>query len=490
MSTVLLAGLTDTEAAAIEIMVGMTWRDHQCVTLARGVTLGVPEQGVPARACRSCVVGLFGMGMRKHSASHERQLLEFLQGRSAVLLVWGTGGGWLEARVPLERGQHVTWLSVPYSSAGLRDALKRVMAATRAAPPPADPPHTTGDARFDRARGDSDWRDSVPEEGAAARLAPSVLQGHAPAVPAWRRALSLADRLQSDRNATADRVRAVARTAAHSRPAPLHVERVTSHARHIVAARNAASPSPESDVHGQVEALAPAISRLPDQAVGLKRGALGILLDVMPDLRQVAFMRFVVDASSGDGVKLLGIGESGFVMDTQGGWLAAGLPVSALLRMLHTPGLLESVRIAPLPSELVEETVRGHLGGKFHRAQKPLDVITWELTSAALRDVRLEAKADLSFQLRRFPNFPQIEQVGALDVQLAAICARMPQSIHELQRAFPRREQEVLRFAVLCITSGLAAVIPGASGPARALPIRADAAVRRGFFKSLLDKLF
>ena len=487
MSTVLLAGLTDTEAAAIEIMVGMTWRDHQCVTLARGLVLGVPAQTAQARACRSCVVDLFGLGMRKHSQDHERNLLEFLDGRSAVLLVWGSGGGWLDARMPLQRGQHVTWLTVPYTSAGLRDALKRVMAARRAAPP-ADAPRTGGDSQFGAAHGDSVWRESTLEDGAGARPGQPVPPGHAPTMPAWRRALSLADRLQSDRSAAANRLRAAARP--HTRPGALPVEAPQAHARHHVAPRGAAPSSPAADALGLLEAVAPAHERPPDHAGSLQRGAFERLLDAMPDLRQVAFMRFVAQATSGDSAKLLRIGESGFVMDARSGWLAAGLPVSALVKMLHTPGLLESVKILPLPSEQVEEAVRAHLGGKFHRAQKPLDVITWELASAALRDVRLQATAGLSFQLQRFPNFPQIEQVGALDVQLAAICARMPQSIHELLRAFPRREQDVLRFAVLCITSGLAQIIPDTSKPGVAVPIRADVALRRGFFKSLLDKLF
>ena len=83
----------------------------------------------------------------------------------------------------------------------------------------------------------------------------------------------------------------------------------------------------------------------------------------------------------------------------------------------------------------------------------------------------------------------------------------MTQSLHDLLRAFPRHEQDVLRFAVLCVVSGLAVVVPPAARPtfapanaakqppaatrpaARAIA-QGDSAVRRGFFKSLLDKLF
>jgi hypothetical protein len=79
----------------------------------------------------------------------------------------------------------------------------------------------------------------------------------------------------------------------------------------------------------------------------------------------------------------------------------------------------------------------------------------------------------------------------------------MPQSISELLRAFPKHEQDVLRFVVLCVVSGLAKVIPGgpvaagavaspraAQAPVAAAARKPEVAARRGFFKSLIDKLF
>ena len=50
MNGILLAGLTDHEAAAVEIMIGMNWRDVRVVTLKRGLSLGVPAQTPQARA--------------------------------------------------------------------------------------------------------------------------------------------------------------------------------------------------------------------------------------------------------------------------------------------------------------------------------------------------------------------------------------------------------------------------------------------------------
>ena len=98
MNSMLLAGLTDHEAAAIEIMIGMNWHDQRVLTIPRGLGLGVPEQSAAAKACEQGVLDLFGFGMRRHTPEHEAKLIEFLAGRSAVLLVWGGGGGWLERR--------------------------------------------------------------------------------------------------------------------------------------------------------------------------------------------------------------------------------------------------------------------------------------------------------------------------------------------------------------------------------------------------------
>lgn len=422
MKNILLMGLTDHEAAAVEIMIGMNWRDHRCITLKRELSLAIPEQHAAARSCEACVLDLFGLGMRKYSPANATRLMEVMAGRPAVLLTWGDGGGWLEAKLPLAKGQHIGWVGMPYTSAGLRDAIKKVKEAAERMVPPA---------------------------AAAVATAPA-------AMPAWRRAMELADQLK--RKAAPMRARA-------SAPMPLPKAQASS------------------------VSLAPPATRMATDAVGLGKGALAALLQVFPLLRDQPLIGLTEKIIGHDGPMLLRIGtDAAFVTHTRAGWLASGLPVSALLKLLRTPRLVESVRAEPLDPDHVEETVRQRFDGKFHRAQKPLDVITWELVSDVMRDMKLQRQGDLTFQLRRFPNFPMLAGVGPLDVQLAAICARMPQSISELLRAFPKHEQDVLRFVVLCVVSGLAKVIPG--GPVAAAARKPEVAARRGFFKSLMDKLF
>lgn len=422
MKNILLMGLTDHEAAAVEIMIGMNWRDHRCITLKRELSLAIPEQHAAARSCEACVLDLFGLGMRKYSPANATRLMEVMAGRPAVLLTWGDGGGWLEAKLPLAKGQHIGWVGMPYTSAGLRDAIKKVKEAAERMVPPA---------------------------AAAVAAAPA-------AMPAWRRAMELADQLKR-------------------KPAPMRAR--------------ASAPMPLPKAQASSVSLAPPATRMATDAVGLGKGALAALLQVFPLLRDQPLIGLTEKIIGHDGPMLLRIGtDAAFVTHTRAGWLASGLPVSALLKLLRTPRLVESVRAEPLDPDHVEETVRQRFDGKFHRAQKPLDVITWELVSDVMRDMKLQRQGDLTFQLRRFPNFPMLAGVGPLDVQLAAICARMPQSISELLRAFPKHEQDVLRFVVLCVVSGLAKVIPG--GPVAAAARKPEVAARRGFFKSLMDKLF
>ena len=508
MKNILLMGLTDHEAAAVEIMIGMNWRDHRCITLKRELSLAIPEQHAAARSCEACVLDLFGLGMRKYSPANATRLMEVMAGRPAVLLTWGDGGGWLEAKLPLAKGQHIGWVGVPYTSAGLRDAIKKVNeAAERMVPPAAAAVATAPAAMPGRAR-------PVVSLDVEPALPAAVAEAEPAAVPAWRRAMELADQLKR-KAAPVVSARPAARAAVTEavlanpparRPAAPVAPPPTPAPEPAPMRARASAPMPLPKAQASSVSLAPPATRMATDAVGLGKGALAALLQVFPLLRDQPLIGLTEKIIGHDGPMLLRIGtDAAFVTHTRAGWLASGLPVSALLKLLRTPGLVESVRAEPLDPDHVEETVRQRFDGKFHRAQKPLDVITWELVSDVMRDMKLQRQGDLTFQLRRFPNFPMLAGVGPLDVQLAAICARMPQSISELLRAFPKHEQDVLRFVVLCVVSGLAKVIPGgpvaagavappraaqAQAPVAAAARKPEVAARRGFFKSLMDKLF
>lgn len=437
---ILLAGLTDHEAAAIEIMVGMTWHDYHCTTLKRSLSLSVPAQGPVAQACDGCVVDLFGLGLRRRSTEGEARLLQFLAGRPGVLLVWGNGGGWLDEPVPLAPGQIVEWVTMPYTSAVLRDAIGRVRAGTAAAvAAPAVP---------------------VPVQVPVAQEAEQ---------PAWRRAMALAE--QMDRRPRVPLDPPPQRQAAgDARPRP-----------------SAATPAPAA-----ISMPAPTYQQ--PHTVGLRRGALAALLQAFPMLAGVPMLQLAAKIVRGSDTQLLRIGgDTAFVVSVTDGWLACGLPIPTLIRLMRTPHLVEGVEVLDLPLDKVEATVRQRFDGRFHRTQRPLDVIVWELLQEAVRDVSLQLAGSLTLQLRRFPNFTLLREQDPLHLQLAAICARAPQSVTELMRAFPHHAHSVAQFAVLSVASGLAAVVPPSTdivAPSSVVPSRDAAAGRRGFFKSLLDKLF
>jgi len=444
MNRVLLAGLTDREAAAVEIMINMSWRDHQCVVLRRTRGLDLPPQTPQAKACQRAVLDLSGLGLRDSTPDNASRLLSFLDGRSAVLLV-GRDSAWLKAALPLGAGQRLDWVASPYSSAELRAALEAIP-TTRAAPAPAAP-----------GRGAAHPGRSV---AAPAGNAPSGKP------PAWRRALQLAERLHAERAAAAPsavaRARAMAPAAASGHAAP---------------ASPTPTPGPQAPV-GAAPALEP------------QGAAFDQLLLAMPGLRASRFIHVLARLLQGEGAHLLRMGPASFVIDVSGDWVASSLPVSALLRVLTTPALVEDIQAQPLPADAVEDAAQQHLGGKLHRARKPLELFIWDLASNVLGGMTLHAESDLVFRLLRFPNFTQLEHVGPIDVQLAALCARAPRSIQDLQRTFAHHEQDVLRFVVLSILSGLAGVEPGQPRLAPVVPEHAPPAARRGFFKSLLNKLF
>src|SRR5690625_5312555 len=73
---ILLAGLLERDAAAINILVRMAWRDHQVVSLPRSLSLTIPDQDNTARSCKCCIIDLAGLSLRRYSTENESRLQE------------------------------------------------------------------------------------------------------------------------------------------------------------------------------------------------------------------------------------------------------------------------------------------------------------------------------------------------------------------------------------------------------------------------------
>ena len=382
MTTVLLAGLSDHDAAAMEILISSHWREKRCVWLKRKADFTLPTQSAQAAGCAKVVADLGGMGLHPYSAENAAKLKAFLAGRPALLLTWKNDGGWGQAAaMAAAPDQPLALLAAPYSSAQVKAALAELDAAPVGQPPRA--------ALADRSKA---------------------------AMPVEKSALAL--------------------------PAPA-------------------------------------------------------LLDVLPALKRSRFVRLVEQLPAAGGVQVLHIGATELLVHPTEAWVGASVPVSALLRALGSSSQLETARLEPL-SGLVAAQIEQHItSGKGQRYMLALDVVLWDLCSRALEDVEMQLQGGAMFKLGRFPNFTLLGQVGALDIQLAALCIRQAQSVRALQRLFPKQEGQVLRFVALAVLTGLGQLqtppldlSAGAAGKPVKTEHTREHKEQRGFLRSLLDKLF
>lgn len=416
MSSILLAGMTDQEAAALEILIGMHWRDWKVVTLRRSLSLSIPDQNPAARAAEVCVVDLFGFGMRRHSPEQEQQLLDFLGGRSAILLVWGTGGGWNEAEPQTAPGQQLECIKVPYTSVAIRSALNGIL---------------TGEKKTGRA--------SAARKPAA--------EGEAP--PARKSAVE------------------------DEAPPPARSM------RRFAVEEPALAPEapPQTTAVSGVEAL---------QALGA----------AYPQLASLPLAKLAGKITQAGTAFLVHSGGSPLILsNAERGTAGSPSTEEALFKSLQSPEVQASLRLVPIALDQFEESQRKYIRAPL-RQQKPLDVLAWELVGVALHDVELARSADISLRLTRMPDFTLMGGGDAMDVQLAAICIRTPQSASFLAKSFPRHEERVNRFIALAVLSGLAEVMQAPPVQPRKVVLAAPQTqaqprvAPKGFFRALLSKLF
>lgn len=226
------------------------------------------------------------------------------------------------------------------------------------------------------------------------------------------------------------------------------------------------------------------------RGVGLLSGSLPIMLGVFPQLRTRPLVLLAKQILAAEEAVLVHLNKDVMLAaSVRQGWLATGIGLPILMKSLSTSTavLLDQAQIEPLTHAAVELLMRERFGDLHHRMRHPLDTLVWELTAIRLKSLSLTPQGDLRLRLRRVPNFTRLNTIGPLDTQLAAICARMPQTLSGLARKFPGQEQQIHRFAVLSLMSGIGEVLP--DGNATVMPMPQRNARQRGFFKSLLDRL-
>ena len=510
MKRLLLAGLGPHEAAAMGIMLRMQWRDIEIVDLGRSADFELPQQGLAARACEGVVVDLHGVGLRRRTPQNEARLQDFVGERPGIAIVWGDGGGWRDGGPDDPLSRQLQWLDGPYSSQAMTAAL-RLLAHAADNPAPAPPP--------------------PPPAPKPVPAAPPPAE--AP-MPAWKRALQLAERLQRGRGSVPTPAPTHAPTPASapaSAPAPTPApEASTAKAPDGATVANGHEASePQAKAAGGAAAAAafvaargsvirsqadkPAPSPPPPpkpapppvvlpprevvphlalsaDACGIEDGAFALLDPLIPDSPVWRVLRKVLNAPHR--VQLLSVGPLAFLFDRVSGRVTGSTPASTLVNVLNTTDLHARVVVEPVAEEYRINVITERFPAASRPVRMSLDAMIWDMVGEAF-DARGAHPAPggtrLLMQLRNFPNFNQLHRVGPLDVQLASITSSAPRSLEQLLSLFPAHHHDVKRFFLQSVLSGLAVVKPDGGGQAVASVRKSDES-RRGFFRSLLDKLF
>ena len=508
MKRLLLAGLGPHEAAAMGIMLRMQWRDMEIVDLGRSADFELPQQGLVARACEGVVVDLHGVGLRRRTPQNEARLQDFVGERPGIAIVWGDGGGWRDGGPDDPLSRQLQWLDGPYSSQAMTAAL-RLLAHAADNPAPAPPP--------------------PPPAPKPVPAAPPPAE--AP-MPAWKRALQLAERLQRGRGSVPTPAPTHAPTPASapaSAPAPTPAPEASTAkapddatvanghgalepqakavgvaaAAAFVAARGSAirsqaekpAPPPPPPKPAAPPVVLPPREVVPHLALsadacGIEDGAFALLDPLIPDSPVSRVLRKVLNAPHR--VQLLSVGPLAFLFDRVSGRVTGSTPASTLVKVLNTTDLHARVVVEPVAEEYRTNVITKRFPAASRPVRMSLDAMIWDMVGEAF-DAREAHPAPggtrLLMQLRNFPNFNQLHRVGPLDVQFASITSSAPRSLEQLLGLFPAHHHDVMRFFLQSALSGLAVVKPDGGGQAVASVRKSDES-RRGFFRSLLDKLF
>ena len=225
-------------------------------------------------------------------------------------------------------------------------------------------------------------------------------------------------------------------------------------------------------------------------ACGIEDGAFALLDPLIPDSPVWRVLRTVLNAPHR--VQLMSAGPLAFLFDRVSGRVTSSAPASTLVKVLNTTDLHTRVVVEPVAEEYRINVITKRFPAASRPVRMSLDAMIWDMVGDAF-DARGAHPApggtSLLMQLRNFPNFNQLHRVGPLDVQLASITSSAPRSLEQLLGLFPAHHHDVMRFFLQSALSGLAVVKPDGGGQAVASVRKSDES-RRGFFRSLLDKLF
>lgn len=211
---------------------------------------------------------------------------------------------------------------------------------------------------------------------------------------------------------------------------------------------------------------------------------------VFPDLQKHLLLCKLLDLlATGSPCELRLTVHQTLVLHPAQGWVAHNLAPGVLARQARQGQTVSSMSVRELDDDEAVQRLKPLLP-----VRENLDTFLWGLAELSIGNETPPARSDAELSLRCMPGFTRLSGIGHLQLQLAAICVRVPQTLSGLRAAFPTQDPAATaRFVLLSTVCGLGRLrvvdTPVYSKPLHrpvARPVKAHA----GFFRAMLDKLF
>lgn len=246
----------------------------------------------------------------------------------------------------------------------------------------------------------------------------------------------------------------------------------------------AARPEP------QLQPKASAGSRVAPAAPPSLSSSLQVVRTVFPDLQQHLLLCKLLDLlATGRPCELRLTVHQTLLLHPAQGWVAHNLAAGVLAQQARHGQAVSSMSVRDLASEEAVLRLKPLLP-----VRENLDTFLWRLAEASMGEQTPAARGDAELSLGSMPGFTRLPGSAHLQLQLAAICVRVPQSLSGLRAAFPNQDAVAMaRFVLLSTVCGLGRLrlldTPGRSQGAHR-PVARPVKAHGGFFRAMLNKLF
>lgn len=408
---ILIAGLSQQSATAVELTAKRVWSDPSFVRPPRSITNALEELSPEAMACDIGVFDLLGLGLAHWTGEQEAELQVLMAKRPSIVLLPPGGGGWLNTVRPGIYDPVPLVLQHPVLVASLHDALDALRQRHLSGPRTSSSEGRQSEPAMAHHRGQGRF---------GAPVAPEVYS----------------------------------------------------------------PPLAETGQLAKVSAITGA---------EFEEGYFA-LLSACPDIVSNPYLNLICTLVMKNSPHEMRVtAQTAAVIHPTENWVSSNISTTFQHRLMHHKLMLKLVEVVELPQEALYAHSQALFGRRVD-GRRPLNTFMWRLVFNTFEDCPPVAVGDIHFCLNQIADFTRLPKVPDLFLQLSLVCMRQPQSITGLQRTFLRHDpNQITLFVVCAILSGMANVLHGSRPnilPSPRPTPTPDATRKRGFFKSLLDKLF